>query len=117
MNDTTRMYAPGHSDGELDCLSYQAEAFEPFTRQLFQQAGITTRMRVLNVGCGSGDVAFLAAELVGPSREVIGADQDAAAVSRATARAQAKGIGNVRFLDADPTLRAHPDVIGARSVR
>jgi hypothetical protein len=58
MNDTTRMYAPGHSDGELDCLSYQAEAFEPFTRQLFQQAGITTRMRVLNVGCGSGDVRF-----------------------------------------------------------
>jgi SAM-dependent methyltransferase len=98
-----RMYAPGHSDGELDRLSHQAEAFEPFTRQLFQQAGITTGMRVLDVGCGSGDVAFLAAELVGPSGEVIGADRAAAAVSRATARAQARGIGNVRFQEGDPT--------------
>ena len=97
------MYAPGHSDDELNRLSRQAEAFKPFARQLFQEAGITSGMRVLDVGCGSGDVAFLAAELVGPSGEVIGADQAAAAVSRATARAQAKGIGNVRFLQGDPT--------------
>jgi SAM-dependent methyltransferase len=97
-----RMYAPGHSDDELNRLSRQAEAFEPFTRQLFQKAGITTGMRVLDVGSGSGDVAFLAAELVGPSGEVIGADQAAEAVSRATARAQARGIRNVRFLEGDP---------------
>ena len=97
-----RMYAPGHSEHELDRLSHQAEAFEPFTRQSFQQAGITARMRVLDVGCGSGDVAFLAAELVGPSGEVIGADLAAEAVNRATALARARGIGNVRFLEGDP---------------
>jgi SAM-dependent methyltransferase len=60
-------------------------------------------MRVLDVGCGSGDVAFLVAGLVGPSGEVIGADRAAAAVNRATARAQARDIGNVRFLEGDPT--------------
>jgi SAM-dependent methyltransferase len=98
-----KTYAPGHSDDELDRLTHQAELFEPFTRQLFQQAGISTGMRILDVGSGSGDVAFLAAELVGPSGEVIGVDQAAAAVSRATARARARGIGNVRFLEGDPT--------------
>ena len=98
-----RMYAPGHSEHELDRLSLQAEAFEPFTRQLFQQAGITAGMRILDVVCGSGDVAFLPAELVGPDGEVIGVDQAAAAVSRATARAHARGIGNVSFLEGDPT--------------
>ena len=98
-----RTYALGHSEEELERLSRQAQSFEPFTRQLFQQAGITTGMRVLDVGCGSGDVAFLVAGLVGPSGEVIGADRAAAAVNRATARAQARDIGNVRFLEGDPT--------------
>jgi SAM-dependent methyltransferase len=97
-----RSYALGHSEEELERLSRQAQAFEPFTRQLFQQAGITAGMRVLDVGCGSGDVTFLAADLVGPTGEVIGADRAAAAVNRATARAQARSIRNVRFLEGDP---------------
>ena len=96
-------YAPGHSEEELKRLSRQAQAFEPFTRQVFQQAGITTGMRVLDVGCGSGDVALLAADLVGPSGKVIGTDRAAAAVDWATARAQALQVRNVRFLEGDPT--------------
>jgi ubiquinone/menaquinone biosynthesis C-methylase UbiE len=96
-------YALGHSEQELERLSRQAQAFEPFTRQLLQQAGINTGMRVLDVGCGSGDVAFLAADLVGPTGEVIGADRAAAAAQRATARAQARDLRNVKFLEGDPT--------------
>ena len=65
-------YPLGHSDEELERLSRQAQVFEPFTRQLFQQAGITAGKRVLDVGSGSGDVTGLAADLVGPSGEVIG---------------------------------------------
>ena len=58
-------------------------------------------MRVLDVGCDSGDVAFLAADRVGPSGEVIGVDRAAAAVQRATARAQSRGLGNMKFLEGD----------------
>ncbi|HEV2992066.1 MAG TPA: methyltransferase domain-containing protein, partial [Candidatus Angelobacter sp.] len=65
--------------------------------------GQNTGMRVLDVGCGSGDVAFLAADLVGPTGEVIGADCAAAAAQRATARAQARDLRNVKFLEGDPT--------------
>ena len=57
-------YALGHSDRELDRLSRQAQAFEPFTRQLLAEAGIQPGMRVLDAGCGSGDVSFLAAGMV-----------------------------------------------------
>lgn len=95
-------YALGHSDEELERLSRQAQAFEPFTRQLFQNAGIAAGSRVLDVGSGSGDVALLAAELVGPSGEVIGTDRASDAVNRATARARARGITNVKFLEVDP---------------
>ena len=61
-------YALGHSEQELQRLSRQGQALGAFTRQLFEEAGISRGMRVLDVGCGSGDVAFLAADLVGPQR-------------------------------------------------
>lgn len=95
-------YALGHSEQELERLSRQAQVFEPFTRQLLQQAGISTGMRVLDVGCGGGDVAFLVADLVGPSGEVMGVDRATGAVQRATARAQARRVHNVKFLEGDP---------------
>src|SRR6516165_5379966 len=96
-------YALGHSEKELEQQSRRAEMLEPFTRQLFQQAGISAGMRVLDVGCGSGEVAFLAAGLVGSGGEVIGVDRAAAAVNWATARAQARHMSNVRFVEGDPT--------------
>ena len=97
-------YALGHSEHELERLSRQAEVFAPFTRQLFEQAGISSGMRILDVGCGAGDVAFLAAALVGPNGEVVGADHSAAAVEWAVARAQEQGISNVKFLEGDPAV-------------
>ena len=48
----------------------------------------------------------MAAELVGASGEVIGADRSAAAVewAGAVARAQEQGISNVKFLEGDPAV-------------
>src|SRR5437016_10147391 len=62
-------YALGHSEQELERLAHQAQVFAPFTRQLFEQAGIGPGMRILDVGSGAGDVSFLAAELGGRSEE------------------------------------------------
>jgi SAM-dependent methyltransferase len=95
-------YALGHSERELSRLTRQAELFEPFTRQLFLEAGIVAGMHVLDVGCGSGDVSFLAAELVGPEGRITGVDRAAPAVEWATRRAQANRAGNVTFLEGDP---------------
>jgi|HubBroStandDraft_1064217.scaffolds.fasta_scaffold99762_2 SAM-dependent methyltransferase len=95
-------YALGHSERELERLTRQAHAFEPFTRHLLQLAGIDSGMRVLDVGCGSGDVAFLVADLVGSKGEVIGADRAASAVEWASTRARSQGISNVVFLEGDP---------------
>jgi len=95
-------YALGHSEHELQRLTRQGQAFEPFTRQLFKEAGISAGMRVLDVGCGSGDVSFLAADLVGPSGEVVGIDRERKAVDWADARARSRGIRNVNFVEGDP---------------
>lgn len=101
---TSHFYAPGHSERELDRLSVQARTYEPFTRQLFREAGLLPGMRVLDVGCGSGDVALLAGEVVGPSGTVMGIDRAAAAIARARARAESQRMSNVQFAEGDPTL-------------
>ncbi len=95
-------YALGHSEQELQRLSHQGQVFGPFTRQLFEEAGVSQGMRVLDVGCGTGDVAFLAADLVGPSGEVVGVDRERTAVDWANARAHSRGTRNVKFVEGDP---------------
>jgi len=59
-------------------------------------------MRVLDVGSGSGDVAFLAADLVGLNGEVVGVDQERTAVDWANARGHLRGTRNVNFIEGDP---------------
>jgi len=80
-------YALRHSSRELDRLTFQGSVFAPFTRHFFTQAGISPGMHVLDVGSGSGDVSFLAAELVGEAGHVFGVDRSAEAVQRARVRA------------------------------
>jgi SAM-dependent methyltransferase len=95
-------YVLGHSDRELDRLGKQARLIDPITRRFFQGAGIVPGMRVLDVGSGAGDVAFLAAELVGERGEIVGADRSAAALAKARQRAAERPLGNVVFREGDP---------------
>jgi SAM-dependent methyltransferase len=71
------------------------------TERLFEKAGIAPGMRVLDIGSGSGDVALLAARLVGPEGTVIGVDRDPGQVAFAARRAKADGLTNVRFMTGD----------------
>jgi SAM-dependent methyltransferase len=52
---------------------------------------------VLDLGSGAGDMAFVAAELVGSDGSVVGVDQSAEAVAHATRRAHDRGLPNVEF--------------------
>jgi precorrin-6B methylase 2 len=52
-------------------------AGQGFTSRLLVDAGISQGMRVLDVGCGSGNVAFLLSGLVVETGEVVGVDHDA----------------------------------------
>jgi SAM-dependent methyltransferase len=95
-------YALGHSSRELDRLSFQGTVFAPYTRQLLTEAGLTAGMRVLDVGSGSGDVSFLAADLVGSNGFVLGVDRSAMAVDRARTRAIRRNLRNLAFEVGDP---------------
>ena len=96
-------YVLGHSEQELERIRVQARRYAPLTRQVFQAAGIAPGMHVLDVGSGPGDVALIAAELVGAGGSVIGTDREAKVVALARARAGSGGLGNVTFREGDPT--------------
>jgi ubiquinone/menaquinone biosynthesis C-methylase UbiE len=94
-------YALARSRDEYERLSRQAAFIKGTTKRLFRAAGLEPGMRVLDVGTGAGDVAFLAAELVGPEGEVVGVDVDGAALAVARGRAQSLGLHNVTFIEGD----------------
>jgi len=94
-------YLLGRSDAEHERLIRQARLLAPFTERLFRDAGIGAGQRVLDIGSGVGDVAFLAAGLVGSEGEVLGVDLDKAALAKARSRATDFGIRNVTFVESE----------------
>ncbi len=96
-------YALGHAEDELDRLINQARFLGDLTEHVLHLAGLAPGMRVLDLGCGPGDVVFLAARLVGPEGTVIGVDTSPEAIELARQRAAAAGLTNVHFLTQDFT--------------
>jgi ubiquinone/menaquinone biosynthesis C-methylase UbiE len=94
-------YILGHSGEELNRLISQARFFGDLTAQVLLSAGLCEGMRVLDVGCGVGDVSFLAASIVGPEGRVLGVDKSPEAISLASQRATTAGLTNVQFLTQD----------------
>ena len=86
----------------IPTLVLTCDVIDPITRQLFREAGIVHGMRVRDVGTGAGDVAFLVAELVGDTGEVVGVDRAPNALAVARARADAQSRRNVLFREGDP---------------
>ena len=101
MGDSDSDYEFGSGDDELARLEVQGRVLAPATRMLFAAAGIRPGMRVLDLGCGAGDVAFVAAALVGPEGSVIGVDRAPEALGRARLRAEQLGLRQVEFVEGD----------------
>jgi ubiquinone/menaquinone biosynthesis C-methylase UbiE len=108
-------YLLGHAPAELARLQRQGALFEDLTRESLLAAGLQPGWRVLDIGCGAGDVSLLAAAIVGGTGSVIGVDRSADAVAVARARAGAAGAvqaafhaGDVARLDEIAALRGLP---------
>jgi SAM-dependent methyltransferase len=97
----TSDYVLGSTDAEHERLIWQALRVAPITERLFREAGIGLGQRVLDIGSGVGDVAMLAARLVGPSGKVVGVERDPKSIAKARARVAAVGLRNVSFTQAD----------------
>lgn len=99
-------YTMGYSEHETRRLQLQAKIYQPHSQHLLSLAGIGPGMRVIDIGCGAGDVSILAARLVGPSGTVLGVDSDPAILAVARQRAASAHLDNVSFQHAEL-----PDVV------
>jgi ubiquinone/menaquinone biosynthesis C-methylase UbiE len=90
-------YILGYSDTEIRRLIRQAAVLAPITSRLFRDAGLSRDMRVLDVGSGTGDVAMLAADMVGPGGAVVAIDHNRDVLAQARERARGAGYNNIEF--------------------
>lgn len=94
VQNATDEYVLGNSAHEQERLKMQARFLEKWTEQFFLLAGLQPGMRVLDLGCGMGDVSLLAARLVGPSGQVVGIDRDPVVIAKARGRIHSDGRQN-----------------------
>jgi len=66
-------YVLGNSAQEQQRPKLQGSFLEKWTEQFLLSAGVEPGMKVLDLGCGMGDVSLLAAKLVGTSGHVTAA--------------------------------------------
>jgi ubiquinone/menaquinone biosynthesis C-methylase UbiE len=99
------------------------DARDGMMERLLADAGIAAGMRVLDLGCGHGNVAQMIARRVGDGGRVVGVDRDPRALATAREAAAARGFGNVTFVEADlhllgalPEARAPFDAAVGRRV-
>jgi Methylase involved in ubiquinone/menaquinone biosynthesis len=92
----TADYVLGHSDFEMERLQIQGAVLADVTRRLIGECNIQPGMRILDIGCGAGDVSMLLAEAVGPSGFVVAIDREARAIETVRSRAEAAGHRNDR---------------------
>jgi SAM-dependent methyltransferase len=109
-------YVLGRSETESQRLVKQALFLRPSTERVFRKAGIKEGMHVLDLGCGVGDVSFLASELVGPTGSVVGIDVDPGVLAVARERAIEGGLTWTRFdegaIDSFTTMQPFDAVVG-----
>ena len=94
-----------------------AAAYEPLWQPqlacaqatLLARAALAPRERVLDVACGTGLVAFAAAEEVGPDGRVVGVDLSGRMVDAARRRAQERSSTRVTFVRMDAESLDLPD--------
>ena len=100
-SDSGYQFGSGVGEDEAGRLEIQGRALAPATRMILAEAGIRPGMRVLDLGCGAGDVAFVAVGLVGPDGSVVGVDRSPDALARARLRAGQRGLAQVQFVEGD----------------
>ncbi|HEX5440806.1 MAG TPA: methyltransferase domain-containing protein [Ktedonobacterales bacterium] len=82
-----------------DAAAIAAPAGEIISKRLIALAHVASGQRVLDVATGAGDPALAAAQVVGPTGEVVGIDHAPQMLEAARMRAAAAGLTNVTFVE------------------
>jgi SAM-dependent methyltransferase len=111
-----RQYLMGDETAEQRRLRVQAAWYAEQTRSLLVQAGVARGMRVLDFGCGTGDVSRLVADLVGVEGAVLGLDRSDKMLAAADANVGHPSVAWVRGDERDVERLGPFDAVVGRLV-
>ena len=94
-------YVLGYRPAEQERLQQQAQQLAHESSWLFDQIGVLTGARVVEVGCGPHGCLELLAERVGPSGHVVGVERSQDAVDLARRLVNERGLNNVEVVCRD----------------
>ena len=90
--------------------SYDEGDFHPLlAHHLIKHIGIHSGQKILDIATGTGLVAIEAAQLVGPSGQVVGVDISTGLLKVAQRKSYSAGLSNVEFVVADAENLDFPD--------
>ncbi len=108
--------------GEVDRqrLALLNKLYNPGTFAFLLQSGLQSGMKILEIGCGTGQMACWLAQKVMPKGHVIACDNSPEQLRIAEQTAKEKGISNIEFIARDirelETLNERFDLIYGRAV-
>ena len=94
-------YVLGCTSPEYQRLAAQAQVWIPATQSALARAGVSPGMQALDVGCGTGAVMRLIADVVGATGRVTGLDSDAALGAEALMQLRSAGPDVFEFVAGD----------------
>jgi SAM-dependent methyltransferase len=101
MSGQSERYILATGEKETERLRLLHEVYGPNTEALLRRVGLRPGlcdgMRVVELGCGNGNVACYIAKQIGPRGSVVGIDNSPDQIEQARKQAQARRLTNVEF--------------------
>jgi SAM-dependent methyltransferase len=94
---------------EVERLRLLQEVYGPGTEAMLHHAGLRDGLRVVEIGCGNGNIACWVAEQVGTRGKVVGIDNSPDQIDQAQRQAQARGLRNIEFRVGDAYAPGLPE--------
>ena len=97
MTDLAEHYILATGGKDVKRLRLLHEVYGPGTEVLFHRVGLRDGLRVVEIGCGSGNIACWVAQQVGPSGSVMAIDFSPDQIEQARHQAQRRNVRNIDF--------------------
>jgi len=101
MSDHTEHYILATGGKDVERLRLLHEVYGPGTQALLQRVGLRDGQHVVEIGCGSGNIACWVAQQVAPSGSVMAIDISPEQIEEARQQAQRLNLRNIEFQVAD----------------
>jgi len=101
MTDHSEHYILATGGKDVKRLRLLHEVYGPGTEALFHRVGLRDGQRVVEIGCGSGNIACWVAQQIAPSGSVMAIDVASDQIEQARRQAQSRNLRNIEFQVAD----------------